>query len=385
MKKILLFIIIILQIITLPGCWNQREINDLVIALALGVDIIEDKQIQLTVQAVIPRKLGRDGVEGSAAVTYTETGKTIFEALRKVATVSSHKIYIGHIQLIVFGESVAMEGIQRTIDFLERDHEFRRQAVPIVSKGMSAKELLEIESIYEALPAVHIVNALKNNEHVGFSRNLILMDAFEEYNTIGHHLVLGTISKAEKENPQYIRDLHIQGTGVFGKDRLIGYLGPYETRGYLWIVGEVKGGILVVPPRGKPDELIGMEIINAESKMDVEIVDGQMVLKVHIKEEGNIGDQQNPKDHTDPAGLLHLQREKEKLIRMEVTRVFDIAQNDFQVDFFGFGELVYRKYPKLWKEIQEDWDEIFTNCPIEITVEAKVERTGQILAPSISD
>lgn len=256
MKKVFLLMMVVLQIVTFSGCWNRREVNDLVIALAFGIDMTEDKDIQLTVQAVVPRKLGQDGSEGNATVTYTETGSTLFEALRKLNTVSSQKIYIGHIQLIVFGESIAREGIQKAIDFLERDHEFRRQAVPVVTKNMSAKELLEIESIYEALPAVHIVNMLGNNDAVGFSRDMTLLDVFEEFNSTGNNLVTGIVTKRGPELPQYVKGLRTQGTAVFDGEHLVGFLNPYETRGYLWVVGEIGSGILVIPHEGLPAELI---------------------------------------------------------------------------------------------------------------------------------
>ncbi|SET23688.1 spore germination protein KC [Natronincola peptidivorans] len=385
MKKIILLVLVLLQIITLSGCWNNREINDMVIALAFGIDMTEEKEIQLTVQTVIPRKLGQDGAEGNATVTYTEVGSTFFEAIRKLTTVSSHKIYIGHIQLIVFGESVAKDGIQKIIDFLERDHEFRRQAVPVVTKDMSAKELLEIGSIYEALPAVHIVNMIRNNDAVGFSRNMILLDLFEEYNSLGNHLVMGLIAKRGVDVPQHVKGLRVQGAAVFSGERLVGFLNSYETRGYLWVVDELDSLILVVPHKEDPEKLVSLETIRTQSKMDVAIIDNEILLKVVIKEEGNIGGKQGPYDQTDVAGIRYLEKEKEKLITHEVTDVFDIAQNQFKVDFFGFGTLIHKKYPQLWKEIEEDWDEIFTKCPVEIKVETKIRGTGQIFAPSSSE
>lgn len=384
MKKTILLLMVVLQMMTLVGCWNRREVDNLVVAIAFGIDMLDTEEIQLTVQAVVPRKLGENTTEGSASVTYTETGLTLFEALRKLTTVSSHKIYVGHIQLIVFGESIAKEGIQKAIDFLERDHEFRRQAVPVVTKDMSAKDLLEIESIYQALPVVHIVNTLGNNDVVGFTRNITLMDIFEEYNSPGNNLVVGVITKRDSQPPQYVKDLRTQGTAVFSGDKLVGFLNPYETRGYLWVVGEVKGGILVVPHEEDLEKLVSLEILRTQSKMDVEVVDNQILLKVEIKEEGNIGGQQSPLDETDAAGVNYLQEEKKKLIIHEITEVFDIAQNQFKVDFFGFGELVHKKYPKLWQEIEEDWDDIFTKSPVEIQVETKIRGAGQILAPSSS-
>lgn len=110
----------------------MREVNDLGVTVAIGLDLIEDELLELTVQVVIPRRLAQEGYEKNAVVTYSTTGRTVFEAFRKMTAISSRKLYIGHIQLIVLGESLAKGGIFETIDFFERDHEFRRQAQILV-------------------------------------------------------------------------------------------------------------------------------------------------------------------------------------------------------------------------------------------------------------
>ncbi|AOY74897.1 Ger(x)C family spore germination protein [Clostridium formicaceticum] len=385
MKKISMIIIFATGLLFLTGCWNQREINDLGIAVAMGIDITEEEKIEVTVQMVIPRMLSEDITEKNAVVTYTETGLTLFEALRKINLVSSNKTYVGHIQLVVFGESVAKKGIQHVIDFLERDHEFRTQALAIVTKDMSAKELLETGSIMELIPAVHIVDMIQNTEYIGTSRRLLLFQVFEEFNSPANHLVLPTISKKAVQQPNFIKDLRLDGVAVFQQDRLAGFLNSQETRGYLWVIGEVRGGILVVPPKGKQDELISMEILRTHSKMDVKLIEDNFHLIIEVEEEGNIGGQQNPKDHTNAEGIAFLEKQKEALIYQEIHDAFYIAQNVLGIDFFGFGELVYKKYPHIWKEIEEDWDTIFQTCPVEIKVQAKVKGSGQILNPSKSN
>jgi len=385
MKKLILLFLVFSVASASSGCWNKREINELGTVAAIGVDIIEDELIEVTVQVVVPRYLGRQSTENNAVVIWSETGKTMFEALTKINTISAKKIYIGHIRLIVFGEKLATVGIQNIIDFLERETEFRRQSIAVVSTGMSAKELLHVKSIYELIPAVHIVETINNSALVGFTRRFTLIDVFEEFNSLGNQLVLGVANNTSKESPQVVRDIVIEGAAVFHEDRLLGFLDVLQTRGFLWVVDEIKGGILVVPPQGEKEELISMEIIRAESKMDVELKDGEILLKVTIKEEGNIGGQQNVRDHTNPTGILHLNQEKEQVIRDEVNQVFHIAQKEFEVDFFGFGELVHKKHPHLWEQIKDDWNDVFTNLSVEINIETKVLRSGQILKPSQSN
>ena len=56
---------------------------------------------------------------------------------------------------------------------------------------------------------------------------------------------------------------------------------------------------------------------------------------------------------------------------------------ELNADVFGFGEALHRKYPKQWKELEKDWDEIFPELEVEIVVETQVSRSGISIKPII--
>ncbi len=44
--------------------------------------------------------------------------------------------------------------------------------------------------------------------------------------------------------------------------------------------------------------------------------------------------------------------------------------------FFTFDEAINRKNPKLWKQIEEHWEDIFLAVPVEVNVDMAIRRTG---------
>ena len=48
-----------------------------------------------------------------------------------------------------------------------------------------------------------------------------------------------------------------------------------------------------------------------------------------------------------------------------------------KTDIFGFGDIVYRSYPRQWKTMKSDWhDHYFPQLEVNVTVEAFIRRTG---------
>lgn len=64
MKRILALILLhIVVTLLLSGCWNRRELNELAIAVAAGVDWVDDRY-RLTVQVAIPGQVTSKKAEG---------------------------------------------------------------------------------------------------------------------------------------------------------------------------------------------------------------------------------------------------------------------------------------------------------------------------------
>ena len=132
MKKQILLLLSL--IFLLSGCWDKRELNELAITMALGIDKSEDGY-KVTAQVAVPAELSAKGGPGhSQIVLFQATGKTVEDALRKLTKEAPRIIYPGHLQMLVFGESLAKEGIGKPLDFMSRNWEVRADYYVVVAK-----------------------------------------------------------------------------------------------------------------------------------------------------------------------------------------------------------------------------------------------------------
>ena len=137
MKKCM-FVLLILSVL-LTGCWDRRELNELGITLALGIDKVED-EYQVTAQVVVPSEISTKSSTGRSPVTlFHANGETVYEALRKLTKNSPRKIYPGHLRMLVIGEDLAEEGIGESLEFLSRDWELRSDFYVVIAKDLTAE------------------------------------------------------------------------------------------------------------------------------------------------------------------------------------------------------------------------------------------------------
>ncbi|UZN00803.1 hypothetical protein OL548_16005 [Lysinibacillus sp. MHQ-1] len=76
MKKNLIIISLIFLILMLSGCWSKRELNDLALVAALGIDFVDD-EYAISAQVIDPSQVSsKQSASGQApVVTYHAQGK----------------------------------------------------------------------------------------------------------------------------------------------------------------------------------------------------------------------------------------------------------------------------------------------------------------------
>ncbi len=379
--KLFFFLLLTLTLITLPGCWNRRELDTLAIVAGAAIDKIPgEEKIRITAQVINPSAMqspqtGEMSAGAKEYVNFSETGTTVFEVARKITTFSSRKLYWPHNQVLILSEDICKHGISHWIDFFIRDHETRLRVKVLVSEG-EARSILEKEAALEKLPAREIGEIVDGLASTSIAPQTTLRDFLCRMLEDSGAPVAPLISLKEKEGK---KETQISGTAVFKRTRLVGTLDPFESRGFLFITGKVQSGIILIKCPGSED-LSSLEIINAGSETVPLIKDGKLSVTVKITEEGNLGCQMCGSDLTKPQTWQLLEEKQNKAILAEAMSSVKKAQ-ELRADIFGFGEAFHRKYPLKWNGLKENWDEHFANLEVNIEVESHLRRSGQISLP----
>lgn len=86
-------------------------------------------------------------------------------------------------------------------------------------------------------------------------------------------------------------------------------------------------------------------------------------------------------DISQPEVLNYMEKACGEKVKLLMTNTLEKAKKEYKVDTFGIGALVHRTYPEIWREIQEDWPNIFKKLEYTIEVDARINDTGYTNKP----
>jgi spore germination protein KC len=383
MKRILLLLSICVSILFLSGCWDRVEVNDLAIVTGTAIDKSDDNQIELSIQIFIPKSLSSGGSQASGSgggkmtLTASQTGKNIADALSKLQGKLPREIFWGQCKVFIFGEDLAKQGIQEQMDFLLRHPEPRGRAYLYVSEG-KAKEILEIVPNLERYSA----EVLREISNYRIGLQITIQDVDEMLTGITQAAALPYV-KIKTQQPSEgkpIKYVHIDGTAVFHKDKMVGTLTEAETRGVLWLRDEIKGYTVSVEVEDEKG-LVSLNPVSARVSLIPQIHDEKWKMTVNVATEGAIVQNETNLDFSDPKLLKKVENAYQKSIENRIEDALKQMQHRLHADIVGFSKEFYRKYPKEWKPVENRWDELFSEVEVNINVKADIRREGYITKP----
>ena len=381
MKVIRKLLLGVITVFLLTGCWNRIEVNDIAIVTAIGLDLVEENMIRLTLQVAIPTKLGPAGASSGggkdrSTFVISEKGVTVSEAYRKLQMKLSRRVFFSQSRVLLISESLARKGIFNIIDFYTRFHQPRMNSFIMFTEGAASEVIknmpnLESVSAEETKELAKLSVGLK--VYVRDFLNMLLTDGLEPY--APQYKLTSVEVDTENESGKIQA---INGAAVFKKDKLIGWMDETETRGILWLRNEIEGGVITIKvPKEKGGGNISLDIIRSKTKILPHHDHGQMKITVNVTSEMSAIENTSKLVLFNPKVIEEIQKNIEKEIKGRIQLVVNKAQKDFQSDIFGFGQAVYREYPKAWNTFyKKNWNHEFSQVEVNIKSKVYVRRIG---------
>ncbi len=384
MRKRMKFVLCILMaaaVAVSSGCAQARELNDLVIVMGIGMDVDPNApdNVLMVAQIVQPQKIssGSDssGSNDKAFVNMTSSAEDTFEAVRDYTHIVTGKLYISHNQIIIFGRDFAERGISRALDFFVRAKE-TRPTIKLIVADTTAKELLDEQPELNMMPAIYIDKLIEAQENNAQAETTDLIDYINAMQSKTLSLVL-PIVKIEQNGENKVQK--VDGMAVFKQDRMVGELTQPETRGLLWVNGQISGGLVNV---SVDDGLASLEIMQASSKTEPVISeDGKVTIRVNISTKLRLAEQTCSTNLSTQENLSVLEDLVVQTIISKIEMAFAKAKA-LNADVFGFGELIHKHQNDVWADMEPRWEEIFPTIALEVKVNASVISVGSIEEPA---
>ncbi|MFC5469609.1 Ger(x)C family spore germination protein [Cohnella suwonensis] len=392
-SRILMVSLAIVLSYSLTGCWNRRELNELAIVLAAGIDLVDGGKYRVTVQAADPSQMGRTRAGNkTAGLIYTAEADTVFEAIRKMTTKAPRRMYFGHLQMLFVNEALARKGVSKPLDLMFRAPENRPDFNVAVTKGVSAEDVLAMISPFETIPAMDFYKSLKTSEKAWAPTSATrILDLMMQLSTDGLEPALtaitmignreGAKSAGNVKQPKALGEYQYQGLGAFMDDKLLGWMGEEDSKSYAYMTNRVYSTVGPLDcPQSKGQ--VTVEVVRAKSKIFPRIRNGEPLSEVKLRLEVNIGEVECDNINlTSAETFRQLERDGRKTIERIVGDGIRHVQQNFGTDIYGFGDRFHHKYPKQWRQWKDDWNKRFSRMPIELKVEYHIRRMGKITNP----
>jgi spore germination protein KC len=183
------------------------------------------------------------------------------------------------------------------------------------------------------------------------------------------------VVKQTQNNGQVVPE--ISGTAVFKKDRMIGYLNGNDTKTFLFITNQIKGGLLTHKEYlGSSHSNIALEIFNNKTKAKPMIINGKLIIKISTQTNVALGENAGTANFLDKKGMAKIKNDFEKQLENNIKNLIRKVQNNYDSDIFGFGKKVKVTMPKLWKKIESKWDKDFKSIDISVSSEINIENSA---------
>jgi len=382
--KIIPVVLIGLALLFLSGCWSNLELENRAFVSALGIDKSGDK-LRVTAQLLVPsllgggqnRAMGTDPNKKNPVFIVETEARTLSEAVDLLSKESGRRLFFPFLQIIVVGEDLARYSILPVTEWVQRDRELRLKTLLGVAVGEAGEVIKAPGAGLERVPGYFLGSSTETANN--FCSRVVegnFLKFIKDLSSRSRDPVALRLATAEVSDQKQAR---ISGSAVFDGYRLAGWLNDRETRGYLWITGDIQRGIISATlPHG---ESIAFEIRGSDTEIKTGFVDGEPVVDINIVMKSAVNEVHNPVvSLASPRDLDRLEPLVERQVAGEVHAALEKARR-LNTDIFGFGEIIHRQHPAEWRRIAGYWDEIFPLLPVQVQVKATIRRTGQIGSP----
>lgn len=373
------FIFFMLCMFLLSGCWDQKELNEIALVDGIGIDQAKDGQVKVTVSISVPQAQisgqqaqggGGKGAGGTNLIsTRYATGPTVAKAIEQLQTQIPRQIFFGHLQAIVINEKVAKEGIKDHIDIFLRHPRPSTHTYVFISKG-SAKELLSLNT--DLYSPVEIMRNIARTDTLKSTTLLDVLEMLKDGDTAIPMIEKLPPQKGKKTN-QTIP--YLNRTAIFNKDKMVGSMNDYLTRGAMWILNEIEEARITVIPKNEK-EPITLEILNAKTKLVPKISGDKWKITIKGRGSGILISSYGNQDLKDKKTMDELQKEFAKEIEERMAKTIHYVQKEKKIRLFEFGEAFERKYPKRWYEVKDRWEEIYPSVEVDYDIKVIIRSSG---------
>lgn len=348
----------------LGGCGYQ-ELAERLLIHGIGVDVGEDGGFVVSVRSSF--STGDQGEE-----YFTAQGDSVLEALSSLSLSTGREPFYAHNYLVVFGRECAEQGLDRCLDFFVRYYN-TRPAVQVFLAAGTAEEVLAAKKDGRYWKMSELQEVGGSGRYNGMVPRVELLDFVNGAKRPGSSPLLPVL-EVDEDGPQAAGSAYFQGY------TLAGFLTLEQTRGYLTVREGLANGEAVVEDGA--GGRVTLTLSSGAGKIQVDWQPGEAPsFTVGVNAQGDVSAISGGRDRL--AGELYgaLEQASAALLQGEIESAIRQAVVKDRCDIFGFGNLLYQRFPERWRQVSGGWPALMAQASYRVEVTAKVLRLEQEVLP----
>lgn len=429
LRSFLTMIMIAASLLT-NGCWDSHEVDTMAIVGSMAIDRGQEGRILVSLEVMnaeaLARAVGQES-PGSvvAAWVMSEEGNTISNAISNIQRRTPRRLFMGQVSTVIFGQNAARDGIGDYLDYFTRHPQLRRSirvstcdtgtgllmrpfmnevpSLTLTGLNITAPDSgrtmeVTINELIRRLRApgiepITMHTAGRKSEGVMIKRqgeqlNQTNKKEDRKQPLVSEHNIPGIVppeselleTRAESGTGEYLEALTIVvGLAAYRNDRLVGFLDGNDARGYLWTTGQIANAVVEIEDTLADPARMTFLVSTCSPSTRMSVVDGEPRARIDVSVTALIREMNRGLVAEELRERRRLERELESWIRREIENSLNIVQS-LQSDIYGFGNLLYRSHPDLWRELEDRWnEEVFPNLEVSVNVTVRVDSSGDLL------
>lgn len=378
--------VILISMLFLTGCWDQRELSDITVVTGMAVDKSDEEKYTLTAEGLNAEEISGKTSSGFApSIVFSIEGETLSELSQKMNIGVSKNFIYSHMRTLIISEDIAKEGMMEFLDFLERNREIRDDFNILIARNVKASDILKVTYQFQKSSALKLYTQLRSMvKNWGGDPNVRLNDLVQAWSSPGRQPAIAAVTiqgnpkkgvsseNMKKVTPDAI--VTLDSLAIFKDNKLKGFLSLEDTRNYLWINDDLSRTSFSVPCA--KDKYFIVKFYNSKTRPKAKLVKGIPVFHLKIRGEGYLDGTQCKEDLTNVKNTKKYEKETEKVLEKHIAATIKKVQDEYGSDIFGFGEMLYRQDYKNFKKVEKHWDETFKDAVVHIDVTVRIRRTG---------
>jgi len=371
MKRFALFssAVFFLLSLLLSGCTEiesfplQKEMDMYSMVRLITIDRAENGMMRMGAFTVdeVGKNGGMNGESGESPVFLVSEQESLAQAEKELQQKFKKTLYWNHVDYYIIGEEAARDDLSKYTDYVLRNIMFRSSASVYVTGG-AASDFVEASLDLPFTVAEYLDNATASEETMNRTSILTLIDMVIAEND-PHGATAVPMIALDGE------DIILSGYGIVKGFVLLDFINM--DTGYNYLTDEVHtDAIAVHMPDG---DFVELNVKESATKISPLVTNGALEgIDIVCSVKSSINELHAP-FFFDAESIISLEDEQRKHIIEEITGAIETIQT-LNADTIGFWKNIWVRHPLLWEGLTGDWDKIFPDLPVHITVNSHVER-----------